>query len=65
MALARRELALTLATLFHRYDLYRGQDGPTMELYDTQRARDINAHSEFIAPFPTPGSLGLRVKFRN
>ena len=65
MALARRELALTLATLFLKYDLYRGQEGPTMELYDTERARDIDAQSDFIAPFPTPGSKSLQVKFRN
>ena len=64
MALARRELALTLATLFIKYDLYRGQDGPTMELYDTVRARDIDATREFIAPFPALGSRGLQVKFR-
>ncbi|KAJ5400327.1 hypothetical protein N7465_010816 [Penicillium sp. CMV-2018d] len=65
MALARRELSLTLATLFLKYDLYRGQDGPTMELYDTVRARDIDAVREFIAPFPAPGSRGLQVKFRS
>ena len=65
MALAKRELALTLATLFLKYDLYRGQDGPTMELYDTERARDIDAHGDFIAPFPAPGSLGLQVKLRS
>ncbi|KAH8424126.1 cytochrome P450 [Aspergillus melleus] len=64
MALARREVALTLATLFMKYDRYSGQDGPTMELYDTLRARDIDATREFIAPFPTPGSQGLRVRFR-
>ncbi|KAH6628941.1 cytochrome P450 [Chaetomium tenue] len=64
MALAKRELALTLATIFTKYDLYRGQDGPTMELYHTERARDIDAHSDFISPFPAPGSLGLRVKIR-
>ena len=64
MALARRELALTLATLFIKYDLYRGQDGPTMELYDTVRARDIDATREFIASFPALGSRGLQVKFR-
>ncbi|RFU78085.1 cytochrome p450 [Trichoderma arundinaceum] len=65
MALARRELAITLATIFLKYDLYNGQDGPTMELYNTLRERDIDAHSEFIAPFPAPGSKGLQVKFRN
>lgn len=64
MALAKRELALTLATIFTKYDLYRGQDGPTMELYHTERGRDIDAHSDFISPFPAPGSLGLRVKIR-
>lgn len=65
MALARRELALTLATIFLKYDLYHGQDGPTMELYNTDRARDIDCHTEFIAPFPAVSSLGLQVKVRN
>jgi hypothetical protein len=65
MALANRELALTLAILFLKYDLYDGQEGPTIELYTTIRARDIDAVREFIAPFPAPGSRGLQVKFRN
>lgn len=65
MTLARREMAMTLATIFLRYDVYRGQAGPTLELYDTTRARDIDADSDYIIPVPEKGSVGLRVKIRN
>ncbi|MCJ1437947.1 hypothetical protein MMC27_007334 [Xylographa pallens] len=65
MTLARREMAIILASLFLRYDVYQGQEGPTLELYDTERARDIDANSDYIIPVPAKGSLGLRVKVRN
>jgi len=65
MNLARKEMALVLATLFRKYDLYRGQEGPTVELYDTQRARDIDPNHDFIIPVPAKGSKGLRVTFRH
>lgn len=65
MALARRELAATLATMFTKYDLYRGQPGPTLELYDTIRARDVDAARDYISPLPTKGSVGLRVRIRD
>ena len=65
MTLARREMAMTLATIFLRYDVYRGQAGPTLELYETTRARDIDADSDYIIPVPKKGSMGLRVKIRN
>lgn len=64
MSLARREMALTLAVLILKYDLYHGQDGPSMELYDTERARDVDAHGDFIIPVPAEGSQGVRIKFR-
>jgi len=65
MALARREMALILASIFLKYDLYRGQKvGPTLELYETERARDIDANSDYIIPVPAKGSKGLRVKIR-
>ncbi|QKX62347.1 uncharacterized protein TRUGW13939_09506 [Talaromyces rugulosus] len=64
MTLARREMALILATVVLKYDLYTGQKGPTMELYDTERARDVDAHSDYIIPVPAKGSPGVRVKFR-
>ncbi|KAK1988402.1 cytochrome P450 [Colletotrichum cereale] len=64
MTLARRELALILATIVSKYDLYNGQDGPTMELYDTERGRDVDAHSDYIIPVPAEGSQGVRVKFK-
>jgi len=65
MTLARREMAIVLASLFLKYDVYRGQKGPTLELYDTDRARDIDAHSDYIIPVSAKGSLGLRVRLRN
>ncbi|KAI1361471.1 cytochrome P450 CYP682H1 [Xylaria arbuscula] len=65
MTLARREMALVLATLVIKYDLFNGQQGPTMELYDTERRRDVNAHSDYIIPIPADGSEGVRIKFRS
>ena len=64
MTLARREMAIILASLFLRYDVYHGQKGRTLELYDTERARDIDANGDYIIPVPAKGSLGLRVKIR-
>ena len=65
MNLARRELSIVLASLFLRYDVYSGQKGRTLELYDTTRERDIDANSDYIIPVPAKGSLGLRVKIRS
>jgi hypothetical protein len=66
MSLARREMALILASFFLKYDLYDGhKGGHTMELYDTERARDIDANSDFIIPVAAKGSQGLRVLFRS
>lgn len=66
MSLARREMALILATFFLKYDLYSGKEGGhTMTLYETERARDIDANSDFIIPVAAEGSQGLRVKFRS
>lgn len=65
MNLARKEMAIVLASLFRKYDLYRGQEGPTLELYDTERARDIDPYSDKVIPVAAPGSKGLRVRIRN
>jgi hypothetical protein len=65
MTLARREMAIILASLFLRYDVYQGQEGPMLELYNTESARDIDANSDYIIPVPAKGSLGLRMKVRN
>lgn len=62
---ARREMSMALATIINRYDLYQGQEGPTLELYDTIRERDIAANSEMIIPMPAKGSKGLRIKIRH
>jgi hypothetical protein len=53
-----------LATIFMKYGLYRGKQGPTLELYDTIRARDIDAARDYVSPLPTNGSVGLRVRIR-
>ncbi|KAK8067555.1 hypothetical protein PG996_006667, partial [Apiospora saccharicola] len=61
---ARREMGMVLATIINRYDVYRGQEGRTLELYDTVRERDIVANSEMIIPMPAKGSHGLRIRVR-
>ncbi|CAN9285974.1 unnamed protein product [Alternaria alternata] len=65
MTLARRELGVILGSIFLRYDLYSGQDGPTLELYDTMRDRDIDPARDYVTPKPRKGSKGLRVVVRN
>ena len=55
---------MALATILNRYELYRGQEGHTRELYDTVHERDIVAHSEMIIPMPAKGSHGLQVRVR-
>jgi len=65
MNLARKGITIILAALLRRYDLYRGQEGRTLELFDTQRARDIDPGSDKIIPVAAGGSRGLRVKIRN
>lgn len=65
MNLARKEMAMVLAALFRRYDVYRGQGGQTLELYDTLRKRDIDPNSDFVIPVPAPGSKGLQVIVRS
>ncbi|KAK4184563.1 cytochrome P450 [Podospora australis] len=65
MNMARKEMTLVLATLFRRYELYRGQEGPTMELFDTERKRDVDPNFDYIIPVPAKGSCGLRVVFRH
>ncbi|KAI0485715.1 cytochrome P450 CYP682H1 [Xylaria cf. heliscus] len=66
MTLARREMAIILATIFLKWDVYDGTpgQGPTLELYETERARDIDANADYIIPAPATGSKGLRVKIR-
>lgn len=64
MNLARRELAIVLATIFRRYDGYHGQEGRTLELYDTERKRDIDANHDMIIPAPAKGSKGVRMRVR-
>ncbi|RFU78092.1 cytochrome p450 [Trichoderma arundinaceum] len=47
--LAYSELYIILAGLFRKYDLYDGtgrQKTPTLDLYDTLRERDIDAHKK-------------------
>ncbi|KAI0441396.1 cytochrome P450 [Xylaria telfairii] len=68
MTLARREMAIVLATIFLKWDVHDGsekQRGPTLELYQTERHRDIDANGDYIIPTPARGSKGLRIKVRN
>ncbi|KAI1114231.1 cytochrome P450 [Nemania sp. NC0429] len=62
---ARREMSMLVAAILKHYDVYQGQNGPALELYDTTRERDIIANSEMIIPMPAKGSRGLRVRFRS
>ncbi|KAI9170670.1 hypothetical protein HJFPF1_00140 [Paramyrothecium foliicola] len=64
MTPARRETALVLATLLLRYDLYAGQGGPMMELYETKGSRDVNADSDYIILILAKESQGVRIKLR-
>jgi hypothetical protein len=64
MNFARQEMFIILATIIRKYDLYQGQEGPTLELYDTVRERDIDVVRDMIIPFPARGSHGLRVRVR-
>ncbi|CAD6449307.1 5333bc3a-fea7-453e-b3a7-b6ab6420774a [Sclerotinia trifoliorum] len=65
MNFARLEMSLVLAAIIQKYDIYSGQGGPTLELFDTIRERDIDLNHDYIIPFPAKGSRGLRVKIRN
>ncbi|KAI0096385.1 cytochrome P450 [Nemania sp. FL0031] len=64
MNFARQEMFIILATIIRKYDLYQGQEGPTLELYHTVRERDIDVVRDMITPFPARGSHGLRVRVR-
>ncbi|KAJ0417856.1 cytochrome P450 [Aspergillus carlsbadensis] len=65
MNLARQQMSVMVAAIIRKYDLYRGQAGPALELYDTMRERDIDLARDMIIPFPVAGSQGLRVRIRN
>lgn len=57
-----------IAGVFRKYDLYDGtgtQKGPTLELFDTTRERDVDMYADMIVPFPVPGSRGVRIALRN
>ena len=66
MNLAYTELFLVLAALFRRYDAYnptaKQQVGPSLQLYDTIRERDINLDADLATPWPKAGSQGLRIR---
>lgn len=67
MTLARREMSIILATIFTKWDVYDGSEGqgPSLELYDTERERDIDANGDYIIPTPAVGSKGLRIRVHN
>lgn len=66
MNFARQEMYIILATIVRNYNLYdRQAEGPTLELYNTTRERDIDVNRDMIIPFAAKGSHGLRVMIRN
>lgn len=65
MNFAKKEMSMVLASIIRKYDIYRGQDGPTLELYETTRKQDIDLNREYIIPFPAKGSYGLQVRVHN
>ncbi|KAK3903539.1 cytochrome P450 monooxygenase sdnE [Staphylotrichum tortipilum] len=65
MNFARQEMYIILATILLRYDVYHGQEGPTLELYNTTRERDIDIVRDMIIPFPAKGSAGLQLRVRS
>lgn len=65
MNFARQEMSMVLASIIRKYDIYHGQEGPSLELFDTTRERDIDLNQDYIIPFPPKGSHGLRIKVRN
>ncbi|KAH3903697.1 hypothetical protein HBI56_213780 [Parastagonospora nodorum] len=62
--MARKLMGKTLATLLRRYDAYQGQQGHTLQMYETMRERDIDANYDMIIPVPAKRSTGLRVIVR-
>lgn len=58
-------MAMIISALFIKYDIYKGQGGPTMQLVDTLRGRDIDVSADYIIPVTAKGSNGLLVRFRN
>lgn len=63
IALAYHELTLVTAGIFRKYDLFDGTDkpGPTLELYETTRERDVNLVADLGVAAPAVGSKGVRL----
>jgi len=55
-SLAKAEIYLTLATLFHRYQ--------NMTLFDTNFERDVKLTHDMLLPQPSKASRGMRVIFK-
>ncbi|KAF2135991.1 uncharacterized protein K452DRAFT_354132 [Aplosporella prunicola CBS 121167] len=64
--LAYQELYLVIAAIFRKYDLYdgTGKKGPTLELYETERKRDVDMVADMIVTAPAQGSKGVRLLVR-
>jgi hypothetical protein len=61
--LARRDIYVLLAALLVKYDVYKegdGKIGPTLQVFDTTKERDIDTNSEYIIPAPARESKVLR-----
>ncbi|KAJ6441185.1 cytochrome p450 protein [Purpureocillium lavendulum] len=64
--LAYREMQTVVAGIFRTYDAYdpeAARQGPTLELYKTER-RDLEMAADYVVPAPYEGSLGVRVVIR-
>jgi len=56
-----------LAGLFRKYSVYDGsekQKGPTLELFDTTRERDVDMVADHVSAAIRSDSLGVRVLVR-
>lgn len=68
MNLAYQEIHLVIGAVFRKNDLYDGtgmQQGPTLALYDTTRARDVDLSADLSFACPAPGSKGVRLLIRS
>jgi hypothetical protein len=65
--LARRYIHVLLVAILVKYDVYKeggGKMGPTLQVLDTTKERDIDTNSEYIIPAPARGSEGLMMVAR-
>ncbi|KAL4946450.1 hypothetical protein BDV06DRAFT_234051 [Aspergillus oleicola] len=66
MNFARQQMSIMLASIIRKYDIYHGQEGPTLELYDTRRERDIDLsnHNGRTAGIASPDAEAQAIAIR-